>query len=80
MLRNDYLSQILGQFNLEINVLNDVRKMNSDIAKNILQEMTQDKKAVLYFMMKEMAEADGQIDTEELEVIFSILQISGAIK
>lgn len=75
-----YLTQILGNFNLEISILNDARKMKTSIATNILRDMSQEKKALLYLMMREMANADGNTDAEELEVILSVLQISDAIK
>ena len=74
-----YLTQILEIFNLEIIVLNEARKMNSNIATNILREMNPEKKAMLYVMMREMADADGDTDMKELEIILSILQISGTI-
>lgn len=74
-----YLTQILEIFKLEINILTEARKMKSSIATNILQDMNAEKKAMLYVMMREMADADGETDMKELEVILSILQISGTI-
>lgn len=74
-----YLAQIINKFDFEIQIMNEARKMKSSLATSILREMNKEKKVILYFIMREMAEADGETDADELEVILNILQISGAI-
>ena len=64
-----YLKQILDIFGVEMEFLQEARSLSSNHGGKILREMDDIKKVALYKIMREMADADGQMDVEELEVI-----------
>ena len=72
-----YLTQILNQFDEEMEFIQEARSLKSAHASEILKSMNSSKKIALYVMMKDMGEADGKIDLEEWEVILSVLDIAG---
>ena len=72
-----YLKQILDTFGVGMEFLQEARSLSSSHGSKILKEMDGIKKMALYKIMREMADADGEMDVEELEVIFAVLEAAG---
>lgn len=72
-----YLRQLFEVVGFDMAHIVTARETDPHEAIQVLRSMTNEKKALLALMMHEMAEADGEIDLEELKVIGTIFSAAG---
>ena len=72
-----YLKQVMNVLEIDMTFVQEARKFNTIQARVILQKMSNHKKSLLLIMLREMANADDNIDKEEMKLIDSIFANSG---
>ena len=72
-----YLNQVMNVLEIDLSFVQEARKFNTIQARVILQKMSNHKKSLLLIMLREMANADDNIDRKEIELINSIFSNSG---
>ncbi len=72
-----YLQQVMNVLEIDLSFVQEAIKFNSKQARVILQNMSDHKKGLLSIMLREMANADGNIDRKEMNLILAIFSNSG---
>ena len=72
-----YLNQVMNVLEIDLSFVQEARKFNTIQARVILQKMSNHKKSLLLIMLREMANADDNIDRKEIQLINSIFSNSG---
>lgn len=72
-----YLRQLFQVVGFDMAHIATARETDPHKAIDIIRSMTNEKKGLLALMMYEMAEADGEVDLEEMKVISTIFSASG---
>ena len=72
-----YLTQLMNILDFDMNFVQEARQLNAAEAMLILRGMSEIKKHSLAIMLNEMANADGNVDESEMEVIISVFLAAG---
>ena len=72
-----YLKQLMKVLEIDMSFVQEARKFNTIQARAILRKMSSPKKRLLSIMLREMANADDNIDRQEMKLIISIFSNSG---
>lgn len=72
-----YLGQLMKLLKFDSEFVEEARKFNVKQAGVILEGLSQPKKHSLAIMLHEMAYADGDMDPEEIKVLFSLFEKAG---
>lgn len=72
-----YLGQLMQVLDFDFDFVEQARKFNNRQAISILQTMSEQKKQSLAIMMHEMANADGEIDDAEMNVLVAVFLGAG---
>lgn len=67
-----YLGQLMDVLDFDFDFVEQARRFNIRQAIGVLQSMTQQKKQSLAIMLHEMANADGEIDEAEMNVLVAV--------
>jgi len=72
-----YLGQLMKLLDFDSDFVEEARKFNMQQANGILEPMSDAKKHSLAIMLHEMAYADGEMDKEEIKVLFAVFKNAG---
>ncbi|WP_205619198.1 hypothetical protein [Christiangramia echinicola] len=72
-----YLGQLMKLLNFDSEFVEEARKFNMKQANIILEGLSKPKKHSLAIMLHEMAYADGDMNPEEIKLLFSIFEKAG---
>ena len=72
-----YLGQLMKLLKFDSEFVEEARKFNIKQANIILEELSEPKKHSLAIMLHEMAYADGDMNPEEIKVLFSLFEKAG---
>ncbi|CAL65931.1 TerB family tellurite resistance protein [Christiangramia forsetii] len=72
-----YLGQLMELLNFDSDFVEEARKFNVKQANGILENMGTAKKHSLAIILHEMAYADGEMDKEEIKVLFTVFENAG---
>jgi uncharacterized tellurite resistance protein B-like protein len=69
----EQMFMIFTHFQISTQIQEDGRKLTSEQALEILGKMDRDKRAEIVKYMHEMADADGQLDHNEMKLILKVI-------
>ena len=72
-----YLGQLMKLLEFDSEFVEEARRFNVHQANGILENMSEAKKHSLAIMLHEMAYADGEMDREELKLLFNVFEDVG---
>ena len=72
-----YLGQLMKLLRFDSDFVEEARKFNINQANIILEGLSEPKKHSLAIMLHEMAYADGDINPEEIKILFSLFEKAG---
>jgi uncharacterized tellurite resistance protein B-like protein len=72
-----YLGQLMQVLDFDFDFVEQARKFNNRQAISVLQQMSEQKKQSLAIMLHEMANADGEIDDSEMNVLAAVFLAAG---
>ncbi len=70
-----YLDQLMKSLDFDAKFVQEARNLASGDAADTLRGMSKEKKEALLIMVDEMTEADGEVNTREMDFFVNLLQL-----